>query len=262
MAHPFRAGVPMSIRLSLAFLLLAAVVPAAAARGVDLTTHVMYPVRVDVDASGTVTAAEPMGDVIEALRPSLVAAARLAEFEPATKNGVPVPSRTAVVLTVSLKKHGRGLAAQVTNVSAGSAVPLAPPRYPRDALRAQQSARVVLRLVFDASGQRDESLSGVERVDGPLKEQRPGRPTTVPHEAEFRKAALASIAAWTYAPDEVDGQPVPVDIRIPMTFCAGVNGCPEFPAIDASQPVVTSTDASIRLAALRSAPLPANAAGS
>lgn len=247
-------------RLPCLFLVIAMLAGPALADGLDVATHRFYPVRVDVDASGAVTAVEPLGEVMDGLRPSLEAAARRAEFVPATKGGVPVPSRTAVLVSVAFAKAGRNVTAQVTGVSAGSALPLAPPRYPRDALRRQASARVMLRIVFDASGRRDESLSGVERVDGPLKDVRPGRETKVPYEADFRAAALSALAAWTYTPDEVDGQPVAVDVRIPMTFCAGTRGCPEFAPV--TEPVVTPADASIRLAALRAVPSPATATGS
>ena len=235
----------MSIRsLALSLLVLATWSPAAAVAAGQAMER-FYPVRVSVGADGVPTAAEPVGEVMAALQAPLRAAALASSFTPATKAGVAVPSRTAVLVAVSYEKAGRGVAARVTRVIGGT-MPIAPPRYPTDALRRGASARVWLRIAFDADGTRDEARTGVDRVEGTHRRGRSGEPGVVPYEKAFRDAALSALADWTHAPEEVDGQPVAIDVRVPITFCA--RDC-RLPPIDPA-PSVTPVDPGIRLAAL------------
>jgi TonB family protein len=214
-----------------------------------------YSVRVDVDAGGAVTAAQVHGEAPDALVETLLDAARRAEFEPATKAGMPVPSRTTIQVRLRFEPEGDDLRARVTLLTgAGAWDRMTPPRYPSDALRRRESALVTARVVYDAAGRFDPQRSGVERV------QRGGKRGVAgddggPFEKSFRAATLEVIRQWRYLPDEVDGQPIAAEFLVPVTFCAGSGGCEELR--DTAQgpeptPQAAPLDDSVRLASVRS----------
>ena len=96
---------------SLAAVLLALAAGAAmAAKPADRPERRLYTVRVDVDASGTVTAAEPHGEVHPALLEPIRTAALKSRFQPATVDGKPVGSRTSLLVTVLFERVEAGIA--------------------------------------------------------------------------------------------------------------------------------------------------------
>ncbi len=222
-----------------------------AAIGDDTPVTRYFPVRVAIDAAGSVTSAEPMRAVPDVLREPILAAARAAEFVPATKDGVPVASRTTVSVTMELTPQGENVTARVTAVTAGGGFTMAPPDYPREALRDGYSAVVMVLAAFGPDGQGDATASTIESIrttggGGPGRVRRQAE-----MEAAFREAAVEAIAGWSHLPEEVEGQGVEFVLRVPVSFCAQGGGCAKLKAEAGAESIAGTADTSVRLATLK-----------
>jgi outer membrane biosynthesis protein TonB len=197
----------------LSLLALLAPVPASAQEPVERT----YPARVSVTAEGTVSGVELGEAVPEALAALARDAAGKLTFEPAAVQGVPVASKTTVLVRLRLAPaQGDALAASVVGVTAAKPV-LGVPRYPIEAMRAGISALVWLQVEMGPDGRVDMARSRIENVDARHEN---GRKVSRNKDAKaFGEAALASAAQWAADPEEVDGVAVATSLRIPVTFC-------------------------------------------
>lgn len=222
----------MSLRLASCLLLLISPL-AAAANGESPPSKVeYYSAYVSVDAAGRVTGAEMLGDVPRPIRNLLDDAARKVEFEPARKGGLAVPSRTSLTLKMRLEPAGNGdYLARMEGISGGSAafdkrrrVP-----FPGIAASAGYGAGVLALLSIRADGKVDMANSRIERV----ALARNGEPSDDEARREsFEKAVLRAVAKWTFAVEEVDGQPLATRVLVPVSFCPQAS-CADWP-IDVS----------------------------
>jgi hypothetical protein len=247
------------MKATFSLLLLSLALPAYATAREDAprTRTEYYSAYVSVDATGRVTGAEMLGDVPRAVRTLLQDTARKVEFEPARKGGVAVPSRTSLTLTMSLEQAGNGdYFARVESVGGGS-VALDKRRrvpFPGIAAGAGYGAGVLALLSIQADGKVDMANSRIERV----ALARHGEPADdAARRASFEKAVLRAVAKWTFAVEEVDGQPLATRVLVPVTFCPQAS-CEGWP-LDVSAPAdarPAPQDANVQLAKPRE-PAPA-----
>lgn len=233
--------------LALAFPLLADETPA-----LDKT----YGYRVSVDAEGKVTAFEPSSEIPGALLPTLDALVENAEFEPAQVGTRAVPSLTSVYVVVRFEGGGDELrAAPVKVTSGGGTLNSTPPRYPSTAIRNDFGALVWATLSFKADGSLDREASRIDSVDVVRGTGRPSSRQIGPYKQRFEDATWKAMANWTLTPDEVDGQPVAMTVRVPTRFCPMRNrptGCSDlWPK--AADPLPRPSYDGVRLAAIKPA---------
>lgn len=209
----------MKLRLLCCLLLVLVPLAAAARDGAPKTRVEYYSAYVSVDAAGRVTQAEMLGDLPLAVRKLLQDTARKVQFEPARKGGVAVPSRTSLTLKMRLEQAGNGdYLARVEEVGGGSVAFDKRRRvaFPRIAGRAGYGAAVLVQLSIRADGKVDMANSRIERValarNGKAWEDDARRES-------FEKAVLRAVANWTFAVEEVDGQPLATRVLVPVTFC-------------------------------------------
>lgn len=243
----------MTHRLSLALVLMALGAPLAANDVPTLTKS--YSFRVSVDEQGRANEVEPVSDVPAPLQSTLNALVQGAEFEPAQRHGRAVPSRTSVHVVVRLEGEGDEVRAVPVDILAGGRLDnSAPPRYPHGALRDGVAAEVWATLSFRADGSLDHEASRVDSVDM-VREGRPRDP--VAHRNGFEAAVVSAMAKWTLVPDEVDGRPIAMTVRVPTRFCPASRqrlGCDDlWPKEGRSTLSPAPRDDSVRLATLKPA---------
>ncbi len=173
-----------------------------------------YLVAVDVDASGKVTAAEPMPGVPAVLAPLLQKAVRQWHFHPALHNKVPQPAHTWVQVLVNIteKTDGKG---RVRMRYAGNGPRLITstvhPVYPSDELHRRHSAFLMVTGTVDTSGKLVDVVV-TNRVEGDRLSYR------------FRVATENSARQWRFEPVRVGGTPVPTRVRLPFSYTMGGPG--------------------------------------
>lgn len=244
----------MKLRPLSCFLLMLLPLAAAAREEAPRNKVEYYSAHVSVDASGRVTDAEMLGAVPRPIRVLLSDTARKVEFEPARKGGVAVPSRTSLTLKMRFEPDGNGdYLARLEGISGGSAafdkrrrVP-----FPGIAAGAGYGAGVLALLSIQADGKVDMANSRIERVA--LAQH--GKPSDdAARRASFEKAVLRAVAKWTFAVEEVDGQPLATRVLVPVTFCPQAS-CEGWP-LDVSAPAdarPAPQDADVQLAKPREA---------
>jgi len=198
-------GITMkSVMLSAATLLLVCSFSAQAAEKREQT----YSVGADVDAQGHITATQLDLDVPASIAPVLASAVKQWQFTPAKLNGRSVPAHTFISaklqalpntsgqynLRISFEGNGPKLGRDGVQ-----------PKYPRDAIRAEQSAFTIL----EATVQPDGSLT-----DMSVSSEFEGW-SLPPY---FKAAVLAAAKQWHAIPEQVDGQRVATRMRIPVSF--------------------------------------------
>ena len=137
------------------------------------------------------------------------------EFEPATADGQPASTQTGLLIHILADELADGsLGMRLADAKTGpSAVSLAPPAYPMDAVRGGVEAMVMVTVEVNADGSpvivetayESESSSGF-----------------------YRKAFLASateaVKHWKFRPELVAGHVVPGSgVRIPIDYCLQVS---------------------------------------
>jgi len=136
-------------------------------------------------------------------------------FEPVVVDGRPVVARTRMRLALLARDRGDGdYVLKVESVGFGERKPRpgqAPPRYPKDALRAGVEARVILTLRVDAEG------NVVDALPYQTSLSKKG------HEARLRKlfedVSLEAVRGWKYQPgEEVGGVPVAGVVLVPLEY--------------------------------------------
>jgi hypothetical protein len=193
-----------------------------------------YPARVSITAEGTVGSVELAEGVPEAVAALARDAAGKLVFEPAAVQGVPVASKTTVLVRLRFSPaEGGGLSIGLVSITPTTTV-LSQPLYPSDALRARLSALVWLNVGLRPDGTVDGSTTGIESVDA---RHANGRKVNRSKDAQaFGDAALAAAAKWAADPVEVAGAAVATTMRVPVKFCMPLDS-------KACEP----TDASVRL---------------
>lgn len=216
----------MTHRLPAPFLLsLALALPLAASAAPPKPVEFEFLTRVSVDASGQVTGTEFVRPVPEALQPLVAKAAAGVAFEPATRDGVPVPSRTALELRMRFTPEGDDFRVEVLSVDGGAAAGVGTrvPNFPVEVMRDGHNVVAVAEVVLQADGSVDLAASKVERVEfyrGTKADQSPraGKVRLV------RESVQAAMKDWTYIVEEVDGLPVATTLQVPVTMCRAPRG--------------------------------------
>ena len=186
---------------------------------------------VQVDAAGKVSAVQLAGKAAKGLPASvsepLLADARTWTFDPALRDGQPVPSTTHVAITLRadpVDEDGEAWALRITRATNGPAVESTePPRYPMNAIRNGAVARVLVEADITPDG----TVAAARLVEVKTPKSR--------YADDFAKATLASVQQWRFIPEQVAGQPIAGTVRLPTTFCLSGRKC--FPMEDAEQPV-------------------------
>ena len=123
--------------------------------------------RVSVDAQGRVTDTELVKPVAEPLRSLVIETAAGIAFEPATRDGVAVPSRTALSLRMRFIPRDGDIGVELLSVSGGSAAVLETrtPRFPLEVMRDVRGMLALAELEVRPDGIVDMDASRVDRVE-------------------------------------------------------------------------------------------------
>ena len=131
------------------------------------------------------------------------------EFEPARLDGLPVETRTGLLIRVQAKDSADGgVTLRLKEARTGPlADVLVPPRYPVNAARSGVQAIVLVDVLVGVDGK-----AGVTdmKFEGSAGER---------NRKDFLAATGLAVEAWTFQPEVVAGQPVPTRMRIPVDFC-------------------------------------------
>jgi TonB family protein len=194
-----------SIMLSTAILLLACSLTAQATDEREQT----YRVGADVDAQGHITATQVEPDVPASIAAMLASAVKQWQFTPAKLNGRPVSAHTFISAKLQALPNTNGQY-NLRIRFMGNGPKINPhggvqPQYPRDAIRARQSAFTILEATIQPDGSLTDMSVSSEFEDWPL----------LPY---FKAAVLAAAKQWHAIPEQVDGRPVATRMRIPVSF--------------------------------------------
>lgn len=210
----------MTHRLSALFIALALAAPAAA-KPVEFE----FLTRVSVDASGEVTDTEFVRPVPEALQPLVARAAAGVAFEPATRDGVPVPSRTALELRMRFTPEGDEFRVEVLSVEGGAAAGVGTrvPNFPVEVMRDGHNVLAVANVVLQADGSVDLAASKVDRVEFYRGTQAVDSPNAG-KVRQVRESVQVAMKDWTYIVEEVDGVAIATTLQVPVTMCRAPRG--------------------------------------
>ena len=149
----------------------------------------------------------------------LAAAARI-PFEPALRNGVPVPSRTSLQLRMKFTPAGGDYRAEVLEVTGGGtyAATTRAPTFPPAILRAGRNVLAVLVVRTRPDGKADVDASSVERIEF-YRGDRLVEGVGTRHHQDLREALLEALEGWSFVLEEVDGVAVSTELRVPVTLC-------------------------------------------
>jgi hypothetical protein len=196
--------------------------PAPAVVGVApaVPPDVDYPVRLSIGPDGAVQSVDSGDAIPDMLRALVHRAAARARFEPARRGGTAVASRAWATARVGFEPAGARVRARVVGLVSGGGVRPAKPRSSPMRTRARGfSADVMVRVVFGPDGRLDEDASRVERVavrrdpgvePYPMLESALGK--------RFGNGVERSFGDWRWVPDEIDGQPIGGEFRMPVGF--------------------------------------------
>lgn len=171
-------------------------------------------VRVQVDATGHLTHITPMRKLKEPFAGIVERTLAKWTFYPARVNDKPVVTTTWLNIALKARMEVNGDAqVQVQYLGNGPDVaPLVGPAYPRTMLRRYCEAEVVVQATVGANGHlaNPRVLAAMTTHGDPA--------------ADFVHAAFDAVNQTRASPIIVDGQPVPTQIRFPITFNIGTVG--------------------------------------
>lgn len=218
-----------------------------------------YPAFAHVSEEGSVASVDVGSDVPAQLVGMVRQAVETLGFQPATVDGVPAASRTAVVVRIRFTPGEAGaLTASVVGVERAQ-VRMTPPRYPREAITHGVSGRVFLEIAVLPDGRVDPANSRVSEVQLSRygAESRRGRG----YAQQLSEAALQAASGWVVQVEEVAGVPQSTRIETFVQFCADAGKTPgECPGLARHASALTrrAADSRVQLAQL---PPPAAAPG-
>jgi len=222
----------MSVRFLVAALMLVLASPLSASDTVKVT-H-LYSFRVSLDEQGRITRAEPLDEIPAPVSALVAGLVQDADFEPARVADRPVPSRTTLIVRVDFEGNQQHLRVASTKLTSGGGLDPTPPRYPPRAMASQIGALVSTHVVYRVDGSLDREASRIENLEvfGGKRSMKHD-----PIRKSFEDAVWTTLAGWTMRPDEVDGQPIAMSTRVPMSFCplVGRNGECKIPRIQEAQ---------------------------
>lgn len=181
------------------------------------TIDVWLRAGLQIDATGHVQDVqwEEQSEVHALIAKRLVPIVRSWEFEPATADGQPAPTQTGLLIHILADELADGsLAMRLADAKTGpSALSLAPPAYPMDAVRGGAEATVTVTVEVKADGSPVVVETAYKSKSG---------------SGSFRKAFLASaleaVKHWRFRPELVAGHVVPGSgVRIPIDYCLQIS---------------------------------------
>ncbi len=158
---------------------------------------------VEIDHEGRIVTAEPAGELPEFLSAALTASLGNISVEPATREGVPVPSTNGMYVEFGLVEHGGGLALEIRKHRVGPRrIRTVYPEYPPNELTKRHEGWVEVEFVVDEQG---------EPADIEMREA---------SDAMFISAAMRAVRQWRYKPRTIEGQPVATPVKARVRFSA------------------------------------------
>jgi TonB family protein len=167
-----------------------------------------YRVGADVDATGHVIATQIDRDVPASIAGVLATAVRKWQFVSATRNGQPVPAHTFIYSKLLVLPGANGqYSLHIIYTGNGPKFDGAgwEARYPKDALQRRQAAFVFVTATVQPDGRPADITVESQFAEWPVARS-------------FKNAALKAARSWHFTPEQVDGQPVATQVRIPMSF--------------------------------------------
>jgi TonB family protein len=161
------------------------------------TGHAIVQVRLEVSSEGRVTGTtvDPAADPA-VVQPIQDACARWS-FAPARKEGQPVAARVHLAVVVEARPDGYMVAGKITPPKIVRQVP---PEYPPALRRNHVTGTVVVAFEVDESG----------TVRHPVVESSTNR--------GFEEAAILAVRQWKFQPALKAGQPVSMELKVPLEF--------------------------------------------
>jgi TonB family protein len=167
-----------------------------------------YQVGADVDATGHVIATQIEPDVPPSIAGVLTSALRQWQFVSAKRNGQPVPAHTFISARLLALPNASGqYSLHVIYAGNGPKFHRAgwKARYPRDAVQRRQAAFVFVNATVQPDGRLADITVNSQFAEWPVARS-------------FKDAALKAARSWHFTPEQVDGQPVATQVRVPMNF--------------------------------------------
>ena len=171
----------------------------------------IYGVGADVDAQGHITAVQVDPDVPASIAAVLASSMKQWQFIPAKINDRPVPAHTFIRTKLQALSNASGqYDLRISFMGNGPRLDnRTPPRYPADALSRRQAAFLILDATVQPNGHLTDMKVRNKFADWPVL-------------PSFKVAVLTAAKQWHAIPEQVDGQPVATQLRIPFTFT--ING--------------------------------------
>lgn len=224
---------PVVCRDFAAALLALAAGTAAVARDAPEPLHLSMSWQAAIDADGHVTQLTALpnaiADRVPQVRAQVESAVRGWRFVPGSVDGRPAPTQTVVSVRVALVEQAENSfrIAFDDARTGGRMVKIVPPPYPRSAVMANKTGRVLVRVDYDADG--NVVASRLDK-DSPKIDDR------------LAAAALGTANVWKFEPERVDGHGVGGTQVVPVCFNlspVGANVPP--PACEWNPPGTTHT---------------------
>ncbi|MBK7013237.1 MAG: energy transducer TonB [Xanthomonadales bacterium] len=172
--------------------------------------------RMSLDAEGHITALEPNGKPIDALRQKLEPTIRNWEFVPGTVDGRPARTDTLLSVQVALTAMAGSdqLSVTIEDVRTGGFVAgnRKPPRFPPAEATRLINGSGFASVVFEVSYD----------LDGKVEEVTPIASSPA-MKGRFKEYAETAVRSWRYEPERVAGIGVPGKVVVPLCFSVGSN---------------------------------------
>lgn len=169
--------------------------------------------HISVDAQGRIISLSTQGTKLAGLRDRIEKEIRSWQFNPGKVDGIPAPSESTLVVTLTATPTDREhYAVRVTKVATGGGYSaIAAPQYPHAALVSHRQGFVVLKVDYDVDGKvLDAALAdGAPKVDPP-----------------FVKVSIAAVRQWVFIPEVVGGHPRAGTAFVPVCFTLGMHARP------------------------------------
>ena len=193
-----------AIRFGLAGALLACVAAAAVAKEpAPLVVRMVWDIS--VDAQGHIVRLSTRETKLADIRDRIEHEIRSWQFSPGKVDGVPAPSDSTLVVTLTATPtDGAHYAIRVTEAATGGGYgTMTPPQYPHASLLSHRQGYVVLKVNYGTDGKvLDAALAdGAPKADSP-----------------FITASINAVRQWVFVPEVIGGHPRAGAAIVPICF--------------------------------------------